>query len=103
MNLFDQLPENASEEIFMTLLSAESVRIERIISFGQKSSESFWYDQAEHEWILLLEGSATLEFKTGDPVNLTPGDHLNIPSGTRHRVEKTDENKRTVWLAVFYK
>jgi cupin 2 domain-containing protein len=103
VNLFDQIPENSSEEIFITLLSAESVRIERIVSFGQKSSERFWYDQAEHEWILLLEGSATLGFEKGGPVNLKPGDHLNILSGTRHRVEKTDQNKRTVWLAVFYK
>jgi cupin 2 domain-containing protein len=85
------------------LLSAESVRIERIVSFGQKSPEELWYEQQENEWVLLLEGAATLRFEAGSPVNLKPGDHLNISSGTRHRVEKTDENARTVWLAVFYK
>ena len=103
MNLFDQIPKTAPDELFTTLLLAERVRIERIVSFGQKSPEEFWYDQQENEWILLLEGTATLDFEKGYPANLKPGDHLNIPSGMRHRVKKTDETVRTVWLAVFYK
>ncbi len=81
---------------------AEGLRIERIVSYGQCSPEGFWYDQDENEWVLLLDGSATLSFEEGDPVDLKPGDHLNIPAGTRHRVEKTEQNGRTVWLAVFY-
>ncbi len=84
------------------LLKADGVRIERIVSFGQSSPDGFWYDQAENEWVLLLEGSGTLGFEQGDSVDLKPGDHLNIPSGTRHRVEKTDPNCRTVWLTIFY-
>ena len=102
-NLFDQIPESAPEEIITELLSADGVRIERIVSFGPSSPDGFWYDQKESEWVLLLEGSATLRFEEGGPINLKPGDHLNIPAGTRHRVEKTDENSRTVWLAIFYK
>ena len=103
MNLFDNIPENAPEELITELLKAEGVRIKRIVSFGQSSPEGFWYDQTESEWVLLLEGSATLEFEKGDAVDLKPGDHLNIPAGQRHRVEKTDQNDRTVWLAVFTK
>ena len=85
------------------LLSAEDVRVERIVSFGQVSPEGFWYDQDENEWVLLLEGSATLGFEDGSTQDLKPGDHLNIPAGQRHRVEKTDQKGRTVWLAVFTK
>ena len=59
MNLFENIPESAPEEVLTELLSAEGVRIERIVSFGQASPEGFWYDQIEDEWILLLEGSAT--------------------------------------------
>ena len=102
-NIFDHIPENAPEELVTELLSSDGVRIERIVSFGQSSPEGFWYDQKENEWVLLLEGSATLGFEEGGLVNLKPGDHLNIPVGMRHRVEKTDEKGRTVWVAVFSK
>ncbi len=101
MNLFENIPETAPEELVTELLKSDNVRIERIVSFGQSSPEGFWYDQAENEWVLLLEGSATLTFEEGDSVNLKPGDHLNIPAGKRHRVEKTDQKGRTVWLAIF--
>jgi len=102
MNLFENIPESAPKEIITELLSADGVRIERIISFGQSSPEGFWYDQKENEWVLLLEGSATLRLEEGGAVDLKPGDHLLLPAGKRHRVEKTDEHKRTVWLTIFY-
>lgn len=101
-NIFDRIPEKASQEIFTELLTAENVRVERIVSFGHISPEGFWYDQPENEWILLLEGWAQLRLEDR-LVELASGDYLNIPSGTKHRVEKTSENGRTVWLAVFYK
>lgn len=102
MNLFDQIPKSADQELFTTLLAADKIRIERIVSFGQTSPDGFWHDQAENEWVLLIEGSAQIRID-GHVVDLVGGDSLNIPAGTRHRVEKTDENGRTVWLAVFYK
>jgi cupin 2 domain-containing protein len=101
-NLFEGIPENAPEELFTDLLKADGVRIERIVSFGQSSPWGFWYDQEENEWVLLLEGSAMLEFDDGELVDLNPGDFVNIPAGRRHRVEKTRPKGRTVWLAVFY-
>jgi cupin 2 domain-containing protein len=103
VNVFDQIPESADQELFTTLLSARDLRIERIVSSGQKSPDGFWYDQEENEWVLILEGSATLGFGEGNSVALKKGDCLNIPARTRHRVEKTDENGKTVWLAIFYK
>lgn len=101
-NLFDNIPEKAEEEHFSELLQTEGVRIERIVSFGQASPDGFWYAQEENEWILLLEGSAVLEFENGSKISLKSGDFLNIPSKIRHRVEKTDKTTRTVWLAVFF-
>jgi cupin 2 domain-containing protein len=103
MNLFEKIPENAPEELFDELLLADGVRIERIVSFGQNSPEGFWYDQPENEWVVLLEGAATIRFEQGTVTSLIPGDYLNIPAGCRHRVEKTAENGRTVWVAIFYK
>lgn len=102
MNLFENIPQSAPQEIVTKLLSSKNACVERIVSFGQGSPDGFWYDQPEHEWVLLLEGSAQLRFEDR-LVDLSAGDYLNIPAGCRHRVEKTDQNGRTVWLAVFYK
>jgi cupin 2 domain-containing protein len=101
-NLFERIPESAPQEIMTELLSMQNVRIERIVSFGQISPAEFWYDQPENEWVLLMEGSAQIRL-AGKLVDLQAGDYLNIPAGMPHRVEKTAENGRTVWLAVFYK
>ncbi|MEK7826251.1 MAG: cupin domain-containing protein [Thermodesulfobacteriota bacterium] len=101
-NLFDgvspELPGEAVEEI----LRAETFRIERIVSRGQNSPPGFWYDQQTEEWVLLVSGSATLCFEDGRRINLKPGDHILIPRHVRHRVERTDTELETVWLAVHW-
>src|SRR5690554_2707233 len=101
-NLYDNLPDKLPREAFTDLLNAASVRIERILSRGHTSPESGWYDQDEHEWIVLLQGAAELTFADGQVFELKPGDYLNIPAHTRHRVSWTDTARITVWLAVFY-
>jgi cupin 2 domain-containing protein len=101
-NLYDNLPDKLPQEAFTDLLNAGSVRIERILSRGHTSPESGWYDQDEHEWIVLLQGAAELTFADGQVFELKPGDYLNIPAHTRHRVSWTDTARITVWLAVFY-
>jgi cupin 2 domain-containing protein len=58
----------------------------------------FWYDQAEHEWLMLVRGHAMLEFADGKLVELKEGDYLDIPPHVRHRVQQTAPD--TVWLAV---
>jgi cupin 2 domain-containing protein len=77
------------------------VRIERIVSCGHASPEGFWYDQTQHEWIVVLKGAAKLRFEDG-MVDLRPGDFVNIPSHKRHRVEWTTPDETTIWLAVYY-
>lgn len=102
-NLFDNIPDRLPQELFTQLLDAPGLRIERIVSWGQCSDEGFWYDQDQHEWVLLIEGSATVLFE-GDakPVELRPGSFLEIPAHRRHRVVRTDPTQRTVWLAIHY-
>lgn len=103
MNIFNNIPQTAPDEIFETLLQSPNVRIERIVSNGQATPENEWFDQMENEWILLLRGRAALLFEgeTEDRV-LETGDYLDIPAHVRHRVEWTSEEKPTIWLAVFY-
>lgn len=100
-NIFANLPVNLGEEVFETIFSHAGLRVERIVSFGQSSPDDFWYDQEEHEWVMVLEGEAILEFEE-KKVNLKKGDFLNIPAHTKHRVAWTKEDEATIWLCLFY-
>ncbi|MDG4867656.1 cupin domain-containing protein [Guyparkeria sp. 1SP6A2] len=101
-NLFNKLPEPLREEWFDTLVEAENVTIERIVSHGHTSPSSGWYDQSRHEWVVVLKGRGVVAFEDGEEITLGPGDHLRIPAHTRHRVAWTAPEEDTVWLAVHY-
>jgi cupin 2 domain-containing protein len=100
-NLFTDLPTNLPDELFTTLLEAANVRIERIVSHGHTSPEGFWYDQDQHEWVMVVKGAARLRFED-EAVEMNPGDFVNIPAHKKHRVEWTTPDEPTIWLAVFY-
>lgn len=97
-NLLAQLPLTGDEEHFETLLETDLVRIERIVSDGQRSAPDFWYDQPHAEWVMLVRGEATLEFEGGEMRTLREGDSLLLPPRCVHRVAWT--GPRTVWLAI---
>ena len=102
-NLFADIPAHLPEELLQTLLARTHFRIERIVSQGQASPEGVWYDQNEHEWVLLVKGAARLRFEDhATPVDMKPGSFINIPAHRRHRVEWTDPHQPTIWLAVHY-
>lgn len=102
-NLLANLPADLPDELFETLLEHDSLRIERIVSHGHSSPDGFWYDQDQHEWVLLLSGEATLRFDEDDAsVALRPGDAINIAAHRRHRVQWTTPDGPTVWLAIHY-
>ena len=101
MNLLTNLPTNLPDELTTVLQEANGVRIERIVSTGHKSPEGFWYDQQEHEWVMVLKGAARLQLEDR-VVELKVGDWINIPAHKKHRVEWTTPDEPTVWLAVFY-
>ena len=100
-NILAGIEPTAPGEIFQDLLSAPGIRLERIVSTGQTSPPDFWYDQAWAEWVLVVAGSAAVEFEGEDaPRSLKAGDYLYIPPGRRHRVAWTDPGQPTVWLAI---
>lgn len=102
-NLLDDIPNDIPQEIFQDIVKTDSLRIERIISQGQSSPETGWYDQDENEWVLILQGNAKLLFeKDNQLVELGPGMYVDIKAGVRHKVQWTDPDKPTVWLAIFY-
>ncbi|WP_013630239.1 cupin domain-containing protein [Rubinisphaera brasiliensis] len=102
-NLFHNLPTNLPEELIEVLAQNEQVRIERIVSTGQRSDEGFWYDQDEHEWVIVLSGRARLAFPMEEPLELGPGDYVFLPAHRKHRVDWTAEDETTVWLAIFFR
>ena len=102
-NIFNDIPSNLSKEILDEIISTDKIRIERIISKGQTSPENFWYDQEENEWVIVIKGKAKLKIIDEDElIELNEGDYINIPSHKKHRVEWTDPEIETIWLAVFY-
>ncbi|BCN25578.1 cupin domain-containing protein [Vibrio alfacsensis] len=102
MNLLKDLPDDLSKEVFDDILSHKQLRIERIVSTGQTTPEGDWYDQEDHEWVLILQGAGELTYEDGSVIHLEVGDHTNIPAHTKHRVSWTAPNQETIWLAVFY-
>ncbi len=100
-NLFTNLAGHLPEELFATLLQAPGVRVERIISHGHQSADGFWYDEPTSEWVTVLKGAAKIQFED-HTIEMGPGDYLEIPAHTRHRVAWTTPNEPTVWLAVHY-
>lgn len=101
-NLFAPLLRStAKTEHFSELLARPGLRIERIVSTGQCSPANFWYDQAEGEWVAVLQGEAKLRFED-KVLHLKAGDYVDIPPHCRHRVDWTPADQETVWLAVFY-
>ncbi|MES9858454.1 MAG: cupin domain-containing protein [Sedimenticola sp.] len=103
INLLENIPADLTDEVVEILLESEHLRIERIVSRGHSSPETDWYDQGEHEWVLLLQGEAKLKFEEDNKVLLMEeGDSINIPAHQKHRVEWTAPDRETIWLALFY-
>ena len=101
-NLLSPLPVPGGDETIEVLLTADGVRVERIVSHGHASPAGFWYDQQVAEWVLVLRGRAHLaiEGEAQDRV-LGPGDSLFLPAHCRHRVAWTAPDEPTVWLTIF--
>lgn len=96
-NLLTGLPTLDRGEAFEDLMRCRNVRIERIVSSGKPDQVE--YDQAQDEWVCLLQGAAEL-WVAGELVQLQAGDHLFLAAHTHHRVLRTSREPPCVWLAV---
>ena len=102
-NLFTPVADSLPDEFFETLVASDAVKIERIVSRGHASPEGFWYDQEQHEWVIVLQGEAKLQIEgQPHPLHLSAGMYMNLPAHQKHRVAWTKEDTDTIWLAVFY-
>ncbi|AWV88171.1 cupin domain-containing protein [Bradymonas sediminis] len=99
---FFELPSGlpGPDEFIETLAESEGFRVERIISHGHQTPAGQWYDQPNDEWVILLQGEATLEWADGQKTRLKAGESLMIPAHQRHRVAQTSNDPPCLWLAV---
>ena len=94
MNIYDYtIPQIG--ETFTALLEHKKVKINRIISSDHLDEKI--YEQEEDEWLVLLEGEATL-LLDNEEKKLIKGDTLFIPAKRPHRI--LDTKKGTLWLTV---
>ena len=100
LNVFTNLPDSLEEEAFTELFQGQGYRVERICSRGHASPPDFWYDQDHTEWIMVLRGSAGLQFEGEAERTLTAGDYTLIRPHEKHRVNWTAPEEWTVWLAI---
>ena len=102
-NIFSDIQKQAPDEVLETILQTDKFKIERIISRGHATAEGEWYDQDKNEWVLVLKGNASLLFEGNDKtIIMKTGDYINIPAHRKHRVEWTEPEEETNWLAIYY-
>lgn len=89
------------EESIAPLLQTSFLNLQHIVSRGQASARGFWYDQPNPEWVLLLRGTARLDFGDAGMLDLRAGDCLTIPAHAKHRVDKVSED--ALWLALHFR
>jgi len=94
-NLYEGIAPPAAGERFETLLQHRQLVVERIVS--SKDTTPIEYVQTQDEWVLLVQGSATLDV-AGVPHLLHAGDHLFLPARTPHTVSAVSDG--ALWLAV---
>ena len=85
----------ASGERFDVLAHLPGCAVEEITSSAQPGTGEQCQDH--DEWVALIAGTATLQIE-GKDIDLTAGDWVTLPAGTRHRVVRTSRGAR--WLAV---
>ncbi|MCZ7627296.1 MAG: cupin [Candidatus Methylomirabilota bacterium] len=94
-NLFTNTEPPYEGECFDTLLRHKNLVVERIVSSSIITPRE--YVQPQDEWVLLVKGEAALRV-ADESLTLTPGDHLFLPAGVPHTVERTSHG--AIWLAI---
>lgn len=97
-----RVPAINESELIGRIIDSENFIIERIVSSGHVTPENTWYDQNKDEWVMLIQGSATIEFADKTSVEMKAGDYLHIPAHHKHRVTYTSSGPHCIWLAVHF-
>lgn len=96
-DLLSDIPANLRGEHLEDLLSRPGLTLQRIIS--PPGFRSQHYRQSEDEWVLLLQGEATLNLD-GQEIDMHPGESLLITAGTPHQVLTTSAKPLCIWITL---
>jgi cupin 2 domain-containing protein len=99
-NIFIKPEDKGHPESLEVLLGTKSIRIEKIFTSENFTAPGPWYDQDWDEWVVLLEGTAELEFESGQTMILNTGDYVLIKAHQKHRVVRVSQKPGCLWLAV---
>jgi len=103
MNFLLNLPDvKNGEEVFETIENTKSFVIERIVSNNAVSPAKGWHEQPTDEWVMVLQGSATIETEQ-KTYELHTGDTCFLKAMQKHKVIYTSAQPVCVWLAVHEK
>ena len=103
-NLLAQPLPPSGTESERTLISGERWWLHLILSNAFQTPKGEWLVQEETEWVLLLRGSAELRLQDpAERIDLSVGDPVLIESHRPHRVERTDPEPGTLWLALYWR
>ncbi len=102
-NIFENIQPTSGKEVIEVLLKNENIVIERIVSYGFRTPDDFWYNQDKNEWVVLLTGEAEIKFKDGKVSRLKAGDYLFIPAHQEHKVSYVSKEPNCTWLAFHFK
>ena len=101
-NIFNNIPSQLSQELFQDIICKDGIKIQRIVSQGKATQDDKWYKQENDEWVIVLQGEATLSFEDDLNIKLNSGDYINIPAHKKHKVSWTSSDEQTIWLVVHY-
>ncbi|NLL28402.1 MAG: cupin domain-containing protein [Bacteroidales bacterium] len=102
-NIFDSKNWDKVDEYYKTILSKPCFRVEKILSSGHTSpKEQEWFYQEENELVILVDGTAIIEFEDGKTIKMKKGDVLEIRKNEKHKVTYTSSKPECVWVAIFW-
>jgi len=102
MNIFEDIPERLQEELFEDIIVSQNIKIQRIVSDGHTTKKGSWYESSQNEWVIIIQGNATITFEDENDTILNVGEYINIPMFKKHRVSSTSKDEKTIWLAIHY-
>jgi hypothetical protein len=53
-NIFEEIIIDKNEEKFFEIFKNETIKVEKIVSNGQKSPDNFWYEQEQREFLFIF-------------------------------------------------
>lgn len=101
MNIYvqnDRPNKDANLELRFVLIDSQYLLIETIKSYGVTTPTDYFYDQAEYEWVCIIEGEAELTIE-GVAYQLKRGATFMIAPHQKHQV--TYASLDCVWLCLF--